>query len=107
MRICHTYGADKYYHQCLRTHAEAIRRHDTPLWLADKGLFALDCATNRMREVRVKLPQGSYATECALAYHSNHDVCVALIPRTFSGPMQTFLFRFDPAGPGFSTGVAR
>jgi hypothetical protein len=29
-------------------------------------------------------------------YIARHDVCVALIPSRFSGPMQTFLYRFDP-----------
>lgn len=35
-----------------------VPRHDTVLWLADKQLFAFDCGTNRMSELRVKLPEG-------------------------------------------------
>ncbi len=73
-----------------------LPRHDTILWLGDR-LFALDCATNRMAEVNVELPAGSYGHECAFVYDPTHDVCLGLIPRSFSGPMQTFLFRFDPS----------
>jgi hypothetical protein len=73
-----------------------IARHDAVLWLADKQLFALDCAANRLAELDVALPDGLYTHECALVYDARHDVCVALIPASFSGPMQTFLFRFDP-----------
>lgn len=73
-----------------------VAPHDTVLWLADKRLFALDCRTRRMKELDVELPDGLYTHECALVYDPKHDVCVALIPRSFSGPMQTFLYRFDP-----------
>jgi len=73
-----------------------IPRHDTLLWLGDKRLFALDCGSTRMGEVRAALPEGVYATECAMVYDPKLDVCVALIPRSFSGPMQTFLYRFVP-----------
>jgi hypothetical protein len=73
-----------------------IPRHDTVLWLADKQLFAWDCATNRMYQVDVALPEGLYTHECALVYDAKHDVCVALIPRNFTGPLQTFLYRFAP-----------
>lgn len=80
--------------------AAYLERHDTVLWLGEKRLFALDCAANRLREVRLALPEGLYGHECALVYDPRHDVCVALIPRSFSGPMQTLLLRFDPrAGP--------
>lgn len=72
-----------------------IPRHDTILWLGSK-LYALDCTTNTMSELKVALPEGLYTHECALVYDPNHDVCVALIPRSFSGPMQTFLFRYQP-----------
>ncbi len=78
-----------------------IARHDTVLWLADKQLFALDCPTNRMAELNVELPVGLYTHECALVYDPRHDVCVALIPHSFSGPMQTFLYRFDPKTAGY------
>ena len=73
-----------------------IPRHDTILWLGSK-LYALDCAKNTMAELDVALPKGSYTHECSMVYDPTHDVCVALIPRSFSSPMQTFLFRYDPA----------
>ncbi len=73
-----------------------IARHDVVLWLADKQLFALDCAHQRLAELDVALPAGLYTHECAMVYDPRHDVCVALIPASFSGPLQTFLFRFDP-----------
>ncbi|MGE3805203.1 MAG: Kelch repeat-containing protein [Gemmataceae bacterium] len=72
-----------------------LPKHDTILWLGDK-LCAFDCATNRMAELDVELPKGSYNHECAMVYDPKHDVCIALIPKSFTGPMQTFLFRFDP-----------
>ncbi len=72
-----------------------IPKHDTILWLGDK-LYALDCATNRMGELEIELPAGQFGHECAMVYDPRHDVCMALIPRSFTGPMQTFLFRFDP-----------
>jgi len=72
-----------------------IPKHDTILWLGKK-LYAFDCAANRMRQVDVQLPKGRYGHECALVYDPKHDVCVALIPSRFSGPMQTFLFRYRP-----------
>jgi hypothetical protein len=73
-----------------------IPQHDTVLWLGDK-LYSLDCATNTMAALDVALPEGSYNHECAMVYDPTHDVCVALIPNSFSGPMQTFLFRYDPS----------
>lgn len=72
-----------------------LPKHDTALWLGEK-LHAFDCKTNRMRELPVALPKGSYSHECALVYDPRHDVCIALIPQSFTGPMQTFLFRFAP-----------
>lgn len=72
-----------------------IARHDAILWLADK-LYVLDCSSNLMAALDVVLPKGVYGTECAMVYDPKHDVCVALIPRSFSGPMQTYLFRYDP-----------
>ncbi len=73
-----------------------LPRHDAILWLADRQLFCLDCAAMRMGEVDVDLPEGLYTHECALVYDPKHDVCVALVPKSFSGPMQTFLFRYEP-----------
>lgn len=72
-----------------------IAKHDTVLWLGEK-LFALDCGTNEMRQIDVSLPKGSYGHECAMVYDAKHDVCIALIPRSFSGPMGTYLFRYEP-----------
>jgi hypothetical protein len=73
-----------------------IAQHDTILWLADKRLFAFDCEDLRMREIDIALPDGLYTHECAMVYDPKHDVCVTLIPSRFSGPMQTFLYRFEP-----------
>jgi hypothetical protein len=72
-----------------------IPRHDVVLWLGDQ-LHVCDCKTNRMRQLDVELPEGRYGHECAMVYDPRHDVCVALIPSRFSGPMQTFLFRYEP-----------
>lgn len=72
-----------------------IPKHDAVLWLADRQLFALDCATRKLGELDVDLPDGLYTHECAMVYDPKHDVCVALIPRSFTGPMQTFLYRYD------------
>jgi hypothetical protein len=73
-----------------------VARHDTVLWLGDKQLFALDCEARQVAELNVELPEGLYTHECAFVYDPRHDVCVALIPSRFSGPMQTFLYRFEP-----------
>jgi hypothetical protein len=72
-----------------------IPRHDVVLWLGDQ-FHVFDCETNRMRRLDVELPEGRYGHECAMVYDPRHDVCVALIPSRFSGPMQTFLFRYQP-----------
>jgi len=74
-----------------------VPRHDAVLWLGFKRLGVLDCATNRLTELDVEMPEGLYSHECAMVYDPAHDVCVALVPRRFSGPMRTFLFRYDPA----------
>ena len=68
---------------------------DTILWLENRRLFTFDCAENRMGEIDVELPEGSYTHECAMVYDPKQDVCVALIPSRFTGPLQTLLFRFD------------
>ncbi len=73
-----------------------IPKHDVILWLADKEMFFFDCAANRMGRLPVEMPKGLYTHECAFVYDPKHDVCVALIPESFTGPMQTFLFRFGP-----------
>jgi hypothetical protein len=73
-----------------------IAKHDVILWLADRQMFFLDCGTNRMGQLPVEMPKGLYTHECALVYDPKHDICVALIPASFTGPMQTFLFRFTP-----------
>jgi len=78
-----------------------VRRHQTVLWLGDRQLFALDCRTMRMAQVDIELPEGLYTHECAMVYDPANDVCVALIPSRFSGPMQTFLYRFDPASASY------
>ncbi len=72
-----------------------IARHDIVLWLGDE-LHVFDCSTSAMQRLEINLPKGSYNHECAMVYDPKHDVCVALIPASFSGPMQTFLFRYEP-----------
>lgn len=72
-----------------------LPKHDTILWLGNR-LYAFDCRSNQMRELAVDLPAGLYGHECSLVYDEKHDVCVALIPKSFSGPLQTFLFRYKP-----------
>lgn len=71
-----------------------IPKHDTILWLGNR-LYELNLKTNAMKELKVDLPEGLYGHECAMVYDPKHDVCVALIPKQFSGPMQTFLFRYS------------
>ncbi|MCA9224269.1 MAG: hypothetical protein KDA47_01595 [Planctomycetales bacterium] len=73
-----------------------IPEHDGVLWLGNE-LYWFDCGDNTMRRVDVELPKGLYGHECAFVFDAPHNVCVALIPERFTGPMQTFLFRFDPA----------
>ncbi len=73
-----------------------IQKHDTVLWLSDRRLFALDVKNAQMGEVDVDLPKGLYTHECAFVYDPAYDVCIALIPARFSGPLQTYLFRYDP-----------
>ncbi|MEX2217044.1 MAG: kelch repeat-containing protein [Phycisphaeraceae bacterium] len=72
-----------------------IPKHDVILWLGDR-LHVYDCASKTMRTLDIVMPKGSYNHECAMVYDEKHDVCVALLPRSFTGPMQTFLFRYRP-----------
>ena len=58
----------------------------------------MDCARNRWHELDVEMPEGSYGTESTMAYDPVHDVCVLLIPRSFSGPIRTCLFRYEAKG---------
>jgi len=67
---------------------------DKILWLGDK-LYSFNCKTSEMKHVKVKLPKGLYGHECSMVYDPKHDVCVVLIPKSFTGPMQTFLFRYN------------
>jgi hypothetical protein len=48
-----------------------IAQHDAVLWLGEK-LHAFDCKTNRMAELDVALPEGSYGHECAMVYDPKH-----------------------------------
>jgi hypothetical protein len=78
-----------------------IPRHRTVLWLGDKQLFALDCRNMRIAQIDIELPDGLYTHECAMVYDPAHDVCVALIPSRFSGPMKTFLYRFESGSASY------
>lgn len=71
-----------------------LPKHDAVLWLGDQ-LHLLDLATNQMHTLDIKLPKGLYGHECAFVHDPKRDVCVALIPEKFTGPMQTFLFRYE------------
>jgi len=72
--------------------------HDVVLMLSRNRLFVLDLAKLRWDELDVVMPTGVYGTEAAMVYDPVHDVCVLLLPARFSGPLQTFLFRFSPKG---------
>jgi hypothetical protein len=74
-----------------------IAKHDTVLLFGRKTLFALDCATNRWLDTRAEMPKGQYGVDATFVYDPVHDVCVLLLPRSFSGPIQTYLFRYAPA----------
>ncbi len=54
-----------------------------------------------MAQVDVELPDGLYTHECAMVHNPRNEVCAALIPSRFSGPMQTFLYRFDPVSASY------
>jgi hypothetical protein len=43
------------------------------------------------------MPDGRYGTECAMEYDPVHKVSVLLIPKSFSGKLGVYLFRYDPA----------
>jgi hypothetical protein len=71
--------------------------HDALLGLLDQNhVYALDLATAVWRQLHVELPKGSYGHECSMDYDPVHDVVVATVPSSFSGPVQTLLFRYDP-----------
>ncbi len=72
-----------------------IPKHDVVLWLGDE-LHILDCSNNQMKKLDVDLPKGLYGHECAFVYDPKRDVAVALIPARFTGPMQTYWFRYSP-----------
>ncbi|MCG3180156.1 MAG: hypothetical protein BIFFINMI_02513 [Phycisphaerae bacterium] len=75
-----------------------LPRQDALLMMSSQDkVYAVDCTTNKWRHLDVALPKGAYGTESAMRYDPVHDVVVALVPSRFSGPMQTLLFRYDPA----------
>jgi len=71
-----------------------IPKQDVVLWLGEE-LHVLHCRNNQMSQLKVDLPKGLYGHECAFVYDSNRDLAVALIPSKFTGPMQTFWFRYQ------------
>ncbi|MGQ9662938.1 MAG: Kelch repeat-containing protein [Kiritimatiellia bacterium] len=71
--------------------------NDCIISMPEQSLMVLDFKNNRWRELDVTMPKGSYGTECALVYDPIHKVCVALIPKSFTGKMQVVLFRYDPS----------
>jgi hypothetical protein len=72
--------------------------NDCLISMPDQKLMILDLGADRKewRELDVAMPKGLYGTECAMVYDPVHRLCVMLIPRSFSGYMQTMLFRYDP-----------
>jgi hypothetical protein len=72
-------------------------RADALVSLGKGRLHVLDLAALAWRELDVKMPEGVYGTECAMVYDPARDVCVMLIPSRFSGPMKTYLFRYEAA----------
>jgi N-acyl-D-amino-acid deacylase len=72
-----------------------LPKSDALLLLSRDRLFTLDLSTNVWRELDMPMPKGVYGTEAAMVYDPAHDVCVLLLPRNFSGPLQTYLFRLD------------
>jgi hypothetical protein len=71
-------------------------RQDALISLGNGRVHVLDLASLRWRELAAGMPEGRHGTECAMVYSPRHDVCVLLIPSRFSGPMKTYLLRYDP-----------
>lgn len=59
-------------------------------------ILALGAKDLEWKELDLAMPKGRYGTESAMVYDPVHKVCVLLIPKGFSGYMQTMLFRYDP-----------
>jgi hypothetical protein len=76
--------------------AFCVPRHDVLLMLSRDRLLVLDLEKLQWREMEVAMPKGVYGTEAAMVYAPGLDVSVLLLPSHFSGPLQTFLFRFEP-----------
>jgi len=70
-------------------------RQDALLSLGSAKMHVLDLASRRWRELDVTMPPGRYGTECAMVYDPACDVAVCLIPSRFSGPMKTYLLRYE------------
>jgi len=70
--------------------------NDCLISMPARGLMVMDCTTNEWHRLDVTMPKGSYGTECALVYDPVHEVCVMLIPHSFSGKLGVYLFRYDP-----------
>jgi hypothetical protein len=80
-----------------------LPKADCLLLLSRDRLFTLDLATRTWRELDIAMPKGVYGTEAAMRYDPQHDVSILLLPKSFSGPLQTFLFRFDPTTAPFKS----
>lgn len=61
----------------------------------------------QLRTFQLEIPvtsiekRGAMLLGHAMVYDARHDVCVLLLPRNFSGPLQTYLFRFGPMSASF------
>ncbi len=83
--------------------AFVVPRHDVLLMLSHERLFVLNLAKPEWRELDLAAPKGNYGHEAAFVYDPGHDVCILLLPSRFSGPLQTFLLRFDPRTATYKT----
>jgi hypothetical protein len=67
--------------------------NDCVLALGEAKLFALDCTTNRWRQIKVSFPKTrgvSYGQNCAMVYDPVHTLTVMLIRS------RLHLFKYDP-----------
>ena len=71
-------------------------RSDCLIALAPEALLAMDLESLAWRELDTAVPKGLFGTECAMVYDPVHEVCVLLIPTSFSGKMRVGLLRYNP-----------
>lgn len=79
-------------------------RNDCLLALAPGALLAMDFESLEWKELDVAVPKGLFGTECAMVYDPVHELCVLLIPMSFSGKMRVGLFRYGPRTASYRAG---